>query len=83
MSEAEKHFDHEERLMLEHEYPEIKEHKEEHARLLYQARELRKEFLNGDVTVSAFLASFLRDWVKAHIIEVDRRLGRFLAERAS
>ena len=83
LSEAERHFHNEERLMLEHEYPEIREHKEEHARLLYQARELRKEFLNGDATVPAFLAYFLSDWVKAHIIEVDRRLGRFLAGRAS
>jgi hemerythrin-like metal-binding protein len=72
------HFDHEEGLMEEHGYDKIEKHKLEHRELAENASMLYAQYLAGDDTVPEVLLPFLRNWLTAHIMGADRRLGDFL-----
>jgi hemerythrin-like metal-binding protein len=72
------HFDHEEGLMEQHGYDMIERHKLEHQELADNAKMLYAQYLAGDDTVPDVLLPFLRNWLTAHIMRSDLRLGDFL-----
>ena len=74
------HFSHEERLMVQYNYPEMEEHRAAHRELVESAREFQKRFLEGGRKISEQDLAFLEHWLTAHILTDDKRLGAFLAE---
>lgn len=76
------HFYTEERLMAGNAYPDLKEHREEHARFILKVVELQKEFRNGNQNLFSETISFLKDWITHHICEDDARYGRFAADKS-
>lgn len=72
------HFVTEERLMAENHYPGREGHIREHDQLRGEVAALLKECETSEVAISAKVGIFLRDWLKKHIAETDRALGRFL-----
>ncbi len=76
------HFRHEERLMQTYGDPEFFNHKQEHLDLLERAMGLKKRFDEGDANVPADMLPFLKQWLAHHILEVDRKTGLFLADKA-
>jgi len=76
------HFRHEERLMQEHGYEEMKEHQVEHKTLTDAASEIMTKYEGGDDSVLEGLIPFLQEWVANHIQETDKKLGAFLASQS-
>ncbi len=72
------HFKSEENYMLMYGYGEYKAHVIEHAILIKDIIELFDKFKNGQVKLDR-LAEALVKWSIPHILEVDKIVGRFLA----
>lgn len=72
------HFAHEERLMLEHGYPQLISHTDEHERLLCQLRNV----LQGDAK-AILTPAFLIDWLELHALKDDMEFGKHLIARDS
>jgi hemerythrin len=76
---AREHFALEERLMVEHGFPDMKSHIEEHRKLFLQLNNLIKAGLRAPGNNKAALVSaFLTDWAEQHILRADKELGEFL-----
>jgi len=74
------HFRHEERLMLLHHYPEIEGHKAEHSDLIDSVRELQQKFHQSNKLLTNDDIDYLEDWLTAHILGYDMKMGFFLLE---
>lgn len=75
------HFSEEERLMRIHHYPELDEHREEHAAFLREVLHFRQEVLRGGDPGDAIrMAKYLRKWLIQHILIIDKEYAIFFAE---
>ena len=70
------HFEHEEKMLLETQYPFLEEHKHEHLQYVCQLNEMIKHYDEGDLT-SYELLKFLKDWLLHHILEMDMQYVAF------
>lgn len=70
------HFIVEEEMFQRYQYPETPAHKAEHDRFTKQAAELLGLHENGG-TVSTQTLEFLKNWLKHHILEVDKEYVPF------
>lgn len=77
------HFATEERLMRAHHYPEYAGHKANHDALTKQVVEYQNDFETGRVGITVGLLQFLKDWLRHHIGETDRKIAIFLKSRAA
>jgi hemerythrin len=75
------HFQCEERLMVEAEYPGLNEHRDAHHRFQDELREQVKAYQRKGPTplVALEVHNWLSDWLRRHIGVADRELGRWLA----
>ena len=74
------HFEDEERIMAQANYPHLAEHHAEHVALFEQVEARVQVFmLEGDATG---LLDFLGDWLLGHIATSDRQLATYLVEHA-
>ncbi|MDP7547800.1 MAG: bacteriohemerythrin [Alphaproteobacteria bacterium] len=73
------HFEHEERLLQEANYPGLEAHKKLHAALSRQVNEFRDDFLRAPEAFDhdEFMA-FLSNWLSEHIIIEDMEYAAFL-----
>ena len=69
------HFRHEEQLMRECEFPELKAHQLLHEQLRHRVVELRN---NCDRLNAQEVLQFLKEWWCEHIQEQDKAFGRYL-----
>ena len=76
------HFEHEEKLIAEYDYPGLEEHKKVHRDLIQAVQELKEKSTSGTEDLARQLLKFLRFWVLEHIVEVDKKYGKFLEARA-
>lgn len=67
------HFALEERLMEEAKYADFKQHKEEHEKLIAQLDDLSRKFMLEEKPIYFVMLSFLRSWLKEHILGCDIR----------
>jgi hemerythrin-like metal-binding protein len=75
------HFRREEELMQRHAYPGFEAQKRAHEKLLGTVRDYADRLASGaPVNLIAALA-FLTDWLKSHILEMDRQYGDYFRER--
>lgn len=65
------HFQHEERLLEEHQYPDRDRHKEEHRRLIHRVQELDASFQQEQDALSVDVMDFLKTWLTDHILRSD------------
>lgn len=72
------HFATEERMMLEHGYPEYGAHVREHTDLMEQLETVRRKVMGGSGPVFAGADDFSSDWVMVHVSGSDKKLGAFL-----
>ncbi len=75
------HFADEERVMLEHRYPWLLGHRQEHAKLVSQVAALQKKFKRGNGHLTVEVMAFLKDWLVTHIQGHDHAYGDYLRER--
>jgi len=76
------HFAHEEKLMTEYGYAGLEEHKKEHRDLIQAVQELKEKSSSDTEDLARQLLKFLRYWVLEHIVEVDKKYGKYLEARA-
>lgn len=71
------HFNTEEILMFEHQYPFSEIHKRQHDDFTCRIREFREDFDQGKAQAFRIL-SFLVNWLIDHILISDKKLGHYL-----
>ncbi len=75
------HFQHEEKLMSDYQYPDLQEHKVKHQDLIGSLQQIKEqENLKTDERAKE-LMRFLRSWLMSHIIGTDKAYGPFLESR--
>ncbi|WP_299025289.1 bacteriohemerythrin [uncultured Thermanaerothrix sp.] len=75
------HFASEEALMTRYAYPDYETHRLQHEDLTRQVVELRDKYRNGQIALSITVMNFLKDWLRNHIYESDKRYGQFLNQK--
>lgn len=71
-----KHFRHEEELLQKYHYPDVEKHIWEHQELTDKVLAMQKE---KRYLVKENFSALLREWLKHHIVETDRKYADFLA----
>ncbi len=77
------HFASEERLMQLNHYPDYVQHKAAHDALTKQVVEFQRDFETGRSPLTIGLMQFLKDWLREHIGNTDRKIAAFLIEKAA
>ncbi|WP_022851995.1 bacteriohemerythrin [Limisalsivibrio acetivorans] len=72
------HFDSEEEAFRKHGYPDAHTHRDVHESLKSKVMEFMENYESGREVIGFNLLSFLQDWVKNHIIKVDKKYAPFL-----
>lgn len=75
------HFQTEEELLAQYEYPYLNAHKAEHANLTKEVYDLQNRFNKGNLILTAELLGFLKDWVNDHILGMDKNYCAFLQSK--
>jgi hemerythrin len=73
------HFSAEEENMRKANYAALDQHRQEHEKLVKTCVNLQQEFRAGRAEITAETTAFLRDWLKQHIPQVDRKYGPALS----
>ena len=71
------HFAAEDKLMVEHQYPDYDSRIVIHREFVAAVVDFQKKFKAGEATLSLDLLEFLKDWLIGHIKGVDRKYGPF------
>ena len=74
------HFASEERFLASIGYPQLTQHKKEHAELMGQVAAFKADYDAGKAMISIKLLGFLRDWVCTHIQKSDSQYGAWVRE---
>jgi hemerythrin len=72
------HFAAEEKLMEQHGFPGLADHKLKHQELTRKVLAMQAEYKSGNVGVPVSLMLFLQSWLKEHILVTDKRYSAFL-----
>jgi len=75
------HFEAEEKLMEEHQYPELDSHRGEHKAMREKVLAFQKAFDDGDNNVPPQLLVYLQLWLRNHLRRVDQQYSDFLNAR--
>lgn len=74
----ERHFRHEEALMMSSDFPPAGCHQREHASVLEVVAEVRRRFAGGEHDPAARLADALFEWLELHAGSMDAALAQWL-----
>jgi hemerythrin len=80
MEYTQTHFALEERLMEEADYCDIESHKNEHKKLIGQLDQLCKKYMLEEKPIYFELLSFLRNWLREHILGCDSKYSAALQQ---
>lgn len=72
------HFNHEERLMRQHNYPNLTAHAAEHQALTDRVKQFQADFEAGRATITVQLLHFLKEWLQHHIQGSDVQYAPYL-----
>jgi hemerythrin-like metal-binding protein len=75
------HFKTEEGLLKEHGYPDLEEHRQEHAAYRRKAIDFSTATSLGVESVPQILVSYLLEWWTNHILKEDMKYKSFFAEK--
>ena len=74
------HFNEEEHLMQQCNYPGLTEHKKEHADFIDKVTDLEEKLKSGKMIISFEITNFLKDWIKKHIKESDQQYSAYIGQ---
>jgi hemerythrin len=75
------HFETEEALMVEYNYPEYDSHRDDHTQFKMKTAKFCLDALQRKETLPDELLSYLRDWFTHHILEADMKYKPYFLER--
>ena len=81
LAETEMHFQHEERLMRDLDYPSYEWHKRQHDTVRKRAKALAPGIAGGDSGAPMLLLEFLAGWLRDHTALTDRMMASYLRNR--
>ena len=70
---AASHFQEEENLLANMDYPDLEEQKKHHEFFIEELNRLNEKFCQGDKPAVRGMVDFLRDWFVSHILMEDRK----------
>ncbi len=74
------HFNEEEQLMQQCNYPGLTEHKKEHFDFIDKVTDLEEKLKSGKMIISFEITNFLKDWIKKHIKESDQQYSAYIGQ---
>ncbi|PLX20954.1 hypothetical protein C0584_04175 [Candidatus Parcubacteria bacterium] len=78
ISYAHSHFTVEEEYLRKSQYPEAKEHIEEHQKLLARVNELFFDFSEDNIPKSVKdISVFLQEWMDEHLLKIDKKFADY------
>ena len=75
------HFDTEEKLFKQYDYPLAKEHLEEHSYFIDKVKKFQLNSQKNDLLLSLKTIDFLKDWTINHILGTDQQFSDFIRLR--
>ena len=76
------HFDHEEGVMQQHEYPGLSEHRSHHQAFVNKLKELKSKDIDAAQSkITMEMLVFIADWISVHILKIDKKYIDFLNSR--
>ncbi len=75
------HFATEEKYFDKFGYPSATTHKIEHSNFVKKVTEFKKGFESGQLALTIEVMNFLKDWLRGHIQETDKKYGPFFNEK--
>jgi len=75
------HFKAEEALLAKFGYTEMEDHKKEHAAFVRKVVDFRGGLEKGKLSLSMEIMIYLSEWMKNHILVVDKKYSQFLNEK--
>ena len=76
------HFEREEMLLKQHNYPNLDVQKKEHAAFIKKIKDFETKYNQGRIiTVSIEIVSFLKEWLIKHILAEDKEYSKFLISK--
>ena len=73
------HFTTEEKLMAEHGFPGLEDHKTIHQKMARKVKDLNSQFKSGQIANPIQITNFLKNWLAKHILETDMKFATHLA----
>jgi hemerythrin-like metal-binding protein len=70
-----RHFQREEALMVQHQYPDTEQHRLLHAHFTKMVTNFRAKLELGDFAISTSLFVLLQNWLIEHIMQADREVA--------
>lgn len=71
------HFGREEMLMRQYSYPHFEDHKKQHNDFILKVISIEEKVKKGTIIISFEITNFLRDWLKHHIQDTDKKYTEF------
>jgi len=78
---ARAHFETEERILEEHDYPELPAQRRQHLAFRKKAATFCVETMEGRASLPHEVLEYLKSWFSEHVLETDMRYRTFLNER--
>ncbi|MFH1687400.1 MAG: bacteriohemerythrin [bacterium] len=75
---TETHFQREQQVMVDHQYPDLVRHKGLHSRMVQRTRELHAKAVSNHSEISEESMTFLKDWWIDHILAQDSRYKPYI-----
>lgn len=72
------HFDYEEKMMKQCNYPDFDNHKKIHIKLVSTVQEFKKDFDSGEKELSKDVMEFLKSWLVEHIMGTDQKYSELM-----
>ncbi|MEI7613982.1 MAG: bacteriohemerythrin [Betaproteobacteria bacterium] len=80
---AQMHFQHEESIMQQAEYPKLAEHQQIHDSMVETIFTLQQSFEDKDIHFEMDTMKFVKNWMVGHILENDYLFRDFLSRKSS
>ncbi len=77
------HFKTEELFFEKYDYPEFKEHKQEHDDFVIKVLELEQRLESGELILTTELTDFLKEWLVDHIKGSDQKYSDYLVSKGA
>ncbi|HEY4786596.1 MAG TPA: bacteriohemerythrin [Bacteroidales bacterium] len=75
------HFNAEEKLMQQYNYPKLMEHKKEHAKFIKTIEQYKERLSLGKLIISIEITNYLKDWITDHIMVEDHKYSEYLINK--
>ncbi len=82
-SYGERHFADEERLLDQHAYPRLEQHRRQHQQFIDQVGAFRNQLIDGGSGLGHSMSQFLGSWLVNHIMVSDKAYASFLRGSSS